>query len=369
MIKLARPVISETIIDKVASVLRSGNLVQGQYVRLFEEALQDYLGVENAIIVSSGTAALHLALLALDIQAGDEVIVPAFTFPATANVVENVGAKPVLVDISLSDYCLDSARIEGAITKKTKAIIVVHEFGQAGDMGKIVGIARKHNLYLIEDAACAIGTRFDNRPVGAFGSMGCFSFHPRKIITTGEGGAVVTNDTALAEKIKALRNHGLTSSGANDFSYAGLNYRMTDFQAVMGYYQLSGLEDDIRKRVHLARKYRETLSVFDWLKLPEIFENRRHIYQTFHVLLEDNLDRGQFIAHLKSNGIEANIGAQGLHILPFFKAKYGYAPSDFPQASLAFQHGLALPIGAHVGKGDIDFIAETMDAIHHHLMN
>ena len=369
MIKLAKPVISEEIIDKVVSVLRSGNLVQGQYVRLFEEKLQDYLGVENATIVSSGTAALHLALMALDIQNGDEVIVPAFTFPATANVVENVGAKPVFVDISLSDYCLDPALIEGAVTKNTKAIIVVHEFGQAADMEKIVGIARKHNLYLIEDAACAIGTRFDNRPVGAFGTLGCFSFHPRKIITTGEGGAVVTNDKALAEKINALRNHGLASSGAADFDYAGLNYRMTDFQAVMGYYQLSGLEEDIRKRIHLARKYRENLSVFNWLELPEPFENRRHIYQTFHVLLEGALDRVQFISHLKSNGIETNLGAQGLHLLPFYKNKYEYAASDFPQASRAFQHGLALPIGAHVAEGDIDFIAETMDAIHRHLMN
>lgn len=367
MIKLAKPVISETIIDKVATVLRSGNLVQGQYVRLFEEALQDYLGVENAVVVSSGTAALHLALMALHIQDGDEVIVPAFTFPATANVVENVGAKPVLVDISLSDYCLDPARIEGAITKNTKAIIVVHEFGQAADMEKIVKIARKHNLYLIEDAACAIGARFNNRPVGAFGTVGCFSFHPRKIITTGEGGAVVTNDNALAEKISALRNHGLTSSGAADFSYAGLNYRMTDFQAVMGYYQLSGLEDDIRKRIHLAQKYGENLSVFNWLKLPETIENRRHIYQTFHIFLEGDLDRGQFITHLKSHGIEANFGAQGLHILPFYKNKYEYAESDFPQASLAFHHGLALPIGAHVAEEDIDFIAETMDTIHHHL--
>jgi perosamine synthetase len=368
MINLAKPIISETIIEKVAAVLRSGNLVQGQHVRLFEQALQDYLCVEHAVVVSSGTAALHLALMALHIQNGDEVIVPAFTFPATANVVENVGGRPVLIDISLSDYCLDPARIEGAITKKTRAIIVVHEFGQAADMEKIVQLARKHNLYLIEDAACALGTRFNNRPVGTFGSVGCFSFHPRKIITTGEGGAVVTGVKGLAEKIHALRNHGLTSSGASDFSYAGLNYRMTDFQAVMGYYQLSGLEDDIQKRIRLAQKYGENLSVFKWLKLPETLESRRHIYQTFHIVLEDDLDRGQFISLLKNYGIEANFGAQALHLLPFYKNKYAYAASDFPQASLAFHHGLALPMGTHVTEEDIDFIADTMKLIYDELV-
>jgi len=369
MIKLAKPIISETIIDKVAEVLRSGNLVHGQYTRLFEDALQDYLSIENAIIVSSGTAALHLALMALHIQNGDEVIVPAFTFPATANVVENVGAKPILVDISLTDYCLDPKRIEGAITKNTKAIIVVHEFGLAADIGEIVKIAHTHNLYLIEDAACAIGTRFNDRPVGTFGTVGCFSFHPRKIITTGEGGAVVTNDKDLAEKINALRNHGLTQSGVTDFCYAGLNYRMTEFQAVMGYYQLSGLEDDIRMRIHLAKKYREYLSVFNWLRLPEQFENRRHIYQTFHIVLDSDINRGQFIALLKNHGIEANLGAQGLHLLPFYKNKYEYIAADFPQASLAFHHGVALPIGTHVTEADIDFIAETMDTIYQCLRN
>jgi perosamine synthetase len=367
MIKLAKPVISEAVIQEVAEVIRSGNLVQGPRVGQFEEALRDYLDIEHVAVVSSGTAALHLSLMALSIKNGDEVIVPAFTFPAPANAVENVGAKPVFVDISLADFCIDPSRIEDVITERTKAIIVVHEFGQAAELEKIVEIAKRRDLHLIEDAACAIGAQWKNRPVGSFGILGCFSFHPRKVITTGEGGAITTGDASLAQRIRALRNHGLSAPGTSEFTYAGLNYRMTDFQAVMGHGQLMHVEEEIAARIKQAEQYRGSLSDCGWLRTPETLENRRHIYQTFHVLLDDAMDRDRLIRHLKEQGVETILGAQALHILPYYKTKYGYAPSDYPQALRAFRQGLALPMGSHVTGDNIDTICDRLRHIHRSL--
>lgn len=209
MIRLTRPYIPDEAIEKCIEVLRSGNLVQGLYAEKFEQAISDYLDVKHAMVVSSGTAALHLSLIALGIGPGDEVIVPAFSFPATANVVELVGAKPVFVDIKLDDFCIDASFIESVITNNTKAIIPVHEFGMPANMKPVLKLAEKYKLFIIEDAACALGAEYENRKAGAFGNLGCFSFHPRKAITTGEGGVVVTNDISLAEKIRAIRNHGI----------------------------------------------------------------------------------------------------------------------------------------------------------------
>lgn len=364
MIKLAKPLISEAVIQEVAEIIRSGNLVQGPRVERFEEALQDYLNIEHAVVVSSGTAALHLSLMVLNIKHGDEVIVPAFTFPATANAVENVGAKPIFVDISLADYCLDPARIEETVTERTKAIIVVHEFGQAAEMERIVDVAKRRNLHLIEDAACAIGTRWKNRPVGTFGILGCFSFHPRKVITTGEGGAITTGDPFLAKRLRALRSHGLSAPGTLEFTDAGLNYRMTDFQAVIGQGQLARVEEEIEIRIQQALQYQGHLFSCGRLRAPEVLENRRHIYQTFHVLLDDDLDRNQWIRRLREDGVEAGLGAQALHILPFYKARYGYGSSDYPQALRACRQGLALPVGSHLNGEDIDAICDRLRRIH-----
>jgi len=276
MIKLAKPNISEEAIKKASDVIRSGNLVQGKYVKEFEESLCRYLNVKNAIVVSSGTAALHLALLVLDIKKGDEVIVPAFTFPATANVVEIVGAKPIFVDITLDDFCIDTSKIEEKITSNTKVIIPVHEFGQAAKMDDIMNIAKKYNLKIMEDAACALGAEINNKKVGTFGDLGCFSFHPRKAITTGEGGAIVTNNDVLAEKLRALRNHGISLvNNKVDFIYAGLNYRMTDFQAALGLVQLSEIENIIEQRIKIANLYDDKLSYNSKIKLPYYFENHR----------------------------------------------------------------------------------------------
>lgn len=364
MIKLARPNISKLAIEKVIAVLKSGNLVQGKYVKEFEAALQIYLGVKHAVLVSSGTAALHLSLLALGIKTGDEVIVPAFSFPATANVVELVGAKPVFVDIKLDDFCINPTQIESKITEKTKAIIPVHEFGQSADMKKILEIAHKHKLQIIEDAACALGAEFNNQKVGTLGTLGCFSFHPRKAITTGEGGCVVTNDDRLADKIRSLRNHGISvDKGKIDFIQAGFNYRLTDFQAVLGLHQLAEIEDVIKQRIHTAKKYDALLSTIEEIRIPPRLKNRKAVYQTYHVLLDSRMNRDKIINDLKKSGIETNFGAYALQCIKYYKQKYHYEDADYPNAFRAFKHGLALPMGNHIKNKNISFIVDKLHTI------
>ncbi|MCD4744375.1 MAG: DegT/DnrJ/EryC1/StrS family aminotransferase [Desulfobacteraceae bacterium] len=361
MIKLANPNIPAPALEKVIEVLKSGNLVQGEYVKKFEEALRAYHGVRNAIAVSSGTAALHLALLVLKIKQGDEVIIPAFTFPATANVVELVGATPIFVDISLDDFCINTLKIEKKINSKTKAIIPVHEFGQAARMDDIKKIAENYDLKIIEDAACALGAEFRNEKVGTFGDLACFSFHPRKAITTGEGGLVITDNDELADKIRSFRNHGIQSiDGKIDFGFPGLNYRMTDFQAALGLPQLKNIEDNINKRTNIANEYNQELADIEWINTPKGLSNRKMEYQTYHVLVKTKIDRDSLLVYLRKNDIEANYGAQGLNCINFYKKKYKLTIDSAPNASNAFYKGVALPIGNHITNIDIFKIVSTL---------
>jgi perosamine synthetase len=359
IIPLARPFILDESITGAIEVLKSGNLVQGHYVRLLEEELRKYLNIKHAILLSSGTAALYSTLLALNIGPGDEVIIPAFTFIATANVVEAVGAKPVLVDISANDFNIDAELISKAITPKTKAIMPVHEFGQAARMDKITAIAKEKNLIIVEDAACALGTIYQGTKVGTNGIVGCFSFHPRKIITTGEGGLVVTNDDFLAAKIRAFRNHGIekTAGGKMDLYSWGLNLRMTDIQAAIGLPQLPVLDNYLKNRTKLAGYYNYGLEKADGINTPFYIKDGSHTYQTYHVLLDEKFNRDAIIESLKSRQIETNLGAQAIHMLSFYRKKYGYKTDDFPNAARAYKSGLALPIGHHVNKDDLDYIS------------
>ena len=362
MIKLAKPNISENAIKKVSDILRSGNLVQGEYVEKFENDLKNYLDAEHAVVVSSGTAALHLSLLALGIKTGDEVIVPAFTYPATANVVEMVGAKSIFVDINLDDFCIDVTKIEEVITDKTKAIIPVHEFGQAVDIAPIISIAKQYNLKIIEDAACALGTEYNNQKVGSFGDVGCFSFHPRKAITTGDGGVAVTNNEKLANKIKSLRNHGIsTINGKIDFKYAGLNYRMTEFQAVIGIDQLRNFDNQISYRKVLAKKYDNSLKKNKFIKVPKLFNERKMTYQSYHILLDDSLSRDDLIRYLKKNGIESNYGAQALNMLDYFRRKYNLNKKDYANSCISYNQGVVLPLGNFINISEIEKITKTID--------
>lgn len=361
VIKLSKPYIPEDCISNVVEVLRSGNLVQGEYVKKFENEVQAYLNVKHAVLVANGTAALHLSLVSLGIGSGDEVIVPAFTFPATANVVELVGAKSILVDINLDDFCINTSLLEKAITPNTKAIIPVHEFGQSAQMSEIMRIAAKYNLKVVEDAACALGTEYKRQKVGTFGDTGCFSLHPRKAVTSGEGGIIVTNDDDIARSLRILRNHGIEyKDGKNDFVAAGFNYRLTDFQAALCLPQLMEIEKIIDHRMQQANVYNQILK--DHVKIPSIFEDRRMVYQTYHILVSETTNRDELIRNLKEKDIEANFGAQALNTLTYYQKKYSYKKEDFPNAVIANEKGLALPLGMHVSHVDLNYVISSLIA-------
>ena len=360
-IKLARHTFSDEILAEVCDVLRSGNLVQGAKVAQLEEHIQNFLGIRNAILVSSGTAALHLALVALGVGPGDEVIVPAFTYPATANVVELVGAKCVIVDISLNDLCIDVAAIESRITSKTKAIIPVHEFGMPCDLRALLEVANKHTLPVIEDAACAFGSEFAGKKVGSFGAMGCFSLHPRKAITTGEGGVITTDSSDTAKLLKELRAHGMVMrDGRYDLVRAGFNYRLTEFQAVLGLGQLREFPATMIRRSEIADILDSELASLSWLSTPMRFPDRKSVFQSYHVLCAAHIDRRRVIELLREKGIESNLGAHALNHLSYYQGKYGLRPADFPNASRAYTHGLVVPIGSHMDEEDVAHLVSTI---------
>ena len=354
MIRLVVPEIGEEEIQAVIAVLRSGHLVQGEYVQEFERLVAEYVGVKHAVAVSSGTAALHLGLLSLGIGPGDEVIVPDFTFPATANVVELVGAKPVLIDIDISTYNLDVNQIRPAITPRTKAILPVHLFGQPADMEPILQIAREYGLLIIEDAACALGAEYRGRKCGAMGNLGCFSFHPRKAITTGEGGMVVTDDDGVAERVRRLRNHGMTKAkeGSN-FELAGFNYRMTDFQGALGTVQMRRLEGIIARRMELARQYDKALAGIASVIRPRAMDGVRHIWQSYVILLREGSDRDEVMTTLKENGIETTIGTYSIGAQPHYASNSKFLSSS----RHAYKHSLCLPLYPQMLVADIERVS------------
>jgi dTDP-4-amino-4,6-dideoxygalactose transaminase len=363
-IPLARPDIREEDIALVNEVLRSGMLVQGEYVLKLEKAFADYHKVKHAIAASNGTATLHLALKALGIGKGDEVLVPAFSYIATANVVELVGATPVFIDIDDATFNIDASLIEEKITSRTKAIIPVHEFGLACDIKEVCAIAAKHGLFVVEDAACALGAKQYDKLVGTFGIIGSFSLHPRKSITAGEGGILLTNDDFLATKLRQLRNHGIhMEEGEMNFVEAGFNYRMTDFQAALAYSQFQRLDSILEYKNELAGIYFSAIKNQKVI-LPSIPVNRNHTWQTFHLLLDDSLDQKKIIADLKQKGIGTNYGAQCIPAQSYYFKKYNLNSEKlFPNAYRAYKKGLAIPIYDLVKKEEADYIAQTINQI------
>lgn len=364
MIRLCEPDITNTELQAVSEVLKTGYLVQGVRVRELEEKIEKYLHIQHAIAVSNGTAALHLALIALEIGPGDEVIVPDFTFPATANVVELVGAKSVFVDIDINTFNIDTAKIEAKINKNTKAIIPVHEFGLAANLDAIISISKKYNLKIIEDAACALGASFHKEYVGTKGDIGCFSLHPRKAITTGEGGIIVTNNSEIALKLRILRNHGIyAKDGAIDFVLPGFNYRMTDIQGALGNVQMEKLNSIIGRRKELADLYFEGLSANKNLLLPGKYNDNEHTYQTFYIILDQKLNRDFVMKELRQQGIECNYGAYPLHSLSYYKQKYSYSDSEFTNSLIAFNQGIALPLHSRLSDSDIKYVIDKLSLL------
>lgn len=361
-IELSRPDITEEDISAVVRVLRSGHLVQGPEVARLERVFAQLVGSRHAVAVSNGTASLHLALIALGIGPGDEVIVPAFSYIATANVVERVGARCVFVDVEPGIFNVGPEGVEAAITPRSRAIVPVHEFGLACDIARIAEIGRRRGIPVIEDAACALGALRGRRHVGSVGEVGSFSLHPRKAVTSGEGGMLTTDDDALATQFRILRNHGIDER--REFVAAGLNCRMTDFQAALVHGQLTRLDAILDRRAELASVYRHELGAAGWLELPKVPEGCRHSWQTFHALLSDTIDRDGVIQALAERGIGANYGAQCIPAQPYFRDRYRLdSESLFANAYGAWRHGLALPLHSAMSRQDVVQVATQLTEV------
>lgn len=379
---ITRPFIGDEELAAVQEPLRSGWLVQGPKVREFEDKFATFTGAGHALATSSCTTALHLAVAALDLKPGDEVIVPAFTWVATANVVEYMGARPIFCDVDLETFNVDVAQVESKITDRTVGIIPVHLFGLAADMDPIMALARDRGLWVVEDAACAFGTRYHGRHVGTIGNLGCFSFHPRKSITTGEGGMVTTDDADMAATIASLRDHGASASdyarhtGSGSFRLAeydllGYNYRLTDLQAAVGSVQMDRAEWILEQRVRCATAYDRLLADAGWLRTPAVPHGYDHAYQAYVCLYapeEPSLgnverlheQRNRLMAALEADGIATRPGTHAAFAQGFYRSKYGLEPADFPRAYIADRLSLALPVFPQMEDDDLGFVADRL---------
>jgi len=311
----------------------------GEYIGRFEQEFSCYSDCQYGVAVSNGTVAIHLALIALGIGEGDEVIVPDLTFAASINAIIHANATPVIVDVEEESWCIDPKKIEESITSKTKAIIPVHLYGQACDMSSIMKIAEKHNLKVIEDCAEAHGAMYGGEKVGSFGDIGCFSFFGNKVITTGEGGMCVTNNVVLDEKLRVLRDHGMSKTKRYWHDVVGYNYRMTNLQAAIGLAQLERIDEIHRNRNHYEQTYKSILSEKDF-KFQNRLENRTKITWLVSVLLKDNIDRDDFIGKLKGKGIDARPFFYPLSAMNIYKE---YCRFETPVARKLSKMGLNLP--------------------------
>jgi perosamine synthetase len=345
-VRLARPEVGAEEAAAVAAVLDSGQLTMGPKVGEFEAALADACETADAVAVSSGTAALHLAVLALGLGPGDEVLVPAYTFPATANVVAFAGATPVLVDVDPVTMNIDPERAHAAVTPRTKAILPVHLFGRPARLEELP------ELPLIEDAAGALGARRAGRACGSIGVAGCLSFHPRKIVTTGEGGAVTTSDPQIAASVRQLRHHGWATP--DDMPVPGLNYRIPDLLCAIGIPQVQRLEQLLAGRERVAAAYAERLRDLP-VVLPEADPGDRHGLQAYVIQVED---RDRVKEQLLAQGIEVQIGTYSLPLLRAYEAQ-----GAFPGARHAFERALALPFHSQLGDAELDRVAAALTAL------
>jgi len=364
VIPLARPYVGDEELEELRQVLESGQLGQGPKVAELEAQVADVVGARHAIATTSCTTALHLSLVALDIRPGDEVLVPDFTFPATANVVVQQGATPVLVDIDPHTYNLDTDHLASLVTPRTRAVIPVHLFGLSADMGPVLKIAGDNGLAVIEDAACALGATYHGAPCGSFGDLACFSFHPRKIITTGEGGMVVTDRDDLAERLRLLRNHGgVPLQYWSSFEAAGFNYRMSDLQAAVGVVQARRLPELLARRRSVAELLRAQLATLEGVRGPVEPDGLGHVYQSFVTMLDPAVDRDALVARLRARGIETTLGTYALHEQPFFQERFGYSGGQLPASSSAFHQTLALPFYPQMDASDVDTVVESLAAV------
>lgn len=366
MIRLASPDIRDADIARCNDVLASGNLVQGATVEAFEQALTDFTGFGECAVVSSGTAALHLALLAAGIAPGDRVLVADFTFAATANAVVHAGAEPLFCDVHPATYVLTPEAVEARLAEAgngtVQAIIVVHEFGCPAEIERICKLAGDAGIRVIEDAACALGTVADGHHVGYYSDAACFSFHPRKAITTGEGGAVISRHGGMIERIRRLRNHGIERlADGIDFTDAGLNYRLTDFQAALAIGQLERYMQELARRRELASVYQALLENEARLALPLPLAG--HSWQSYMVVLAPDIDRNRVISRMREQGVETNLGAQALHRLDYYSRRYGETDERYPSAARLYDSGLVLPLYGRLDERQLETVTQSLGRV------
>jgi dTDP-4-amino-4,6-dideoxygalactose transaminase len=368
--------------QSVLEPLDSGWLVQGTKVQEFEQQWSDFTNANDSIAVTSCTSAMHLSLAALGFGPGDEAIVPAFTWISTANVVEHLGGSVVFCDIDINTFNIDTNLIEGKITPKTKVILPVHLFGMPADMLPITSLAKEHNIHVVEDAACGFGAKYLGKHVGTFGDAGCFSFHPRKAITTGEGGMVTTGDQGLAKKIRRLRDHGAETTDLQrhlgsrpylltDHTVAGYNQRMTDIQGALGAAQMKRASEILEERRFLANRYDMAFGGLDWLSIPKVEDGYEHGYQSYACLFEPevinensvsriNVMRNAWMDKLQNDGVSTRPATHAVHMLSYYKEKYGIKPVGFPNAYAADQCSISLPLFHGMKEDEQNFVIDKV---------
>lgn len=374
-IPVARPYFGQEEEAAIADALRSGWVAQGTRVAEFEKRFAEYVGAQHAVAVSSCTTALHLALSVSRIGPGDEVICPSLSFIATANAIAYTGATPVFVDIDAETYNLDPARIEESLTPRTRAILVVHQIGLPAALDEILEIAARQNLLVIEDAACAIGSEYNGRRIGApHGAVACFSFHPRKILTTGEGGMITTSNAEISARLRRLRQHAMSVSDVvrhsaseivvESYDELGYNYRITDLQAAMGIVQLGRLEEFLRRRRYLASRYSEQLQRFGWLSTPKVPDKCLHNFQSYMVRLQPGarITRDSLMQRLLECGVSTRRGIMAIHRERRYRDPRW--EERLPKTNAATDECLILPLFHQMTVEEQDSIIECIQEVY-----
>jgi perosamine synthetase len=375
-IQISLPSLGEEEWQACREPLLSGWLTQGPKVAAFERAFAERHRVKHALAVTSCTTGLHLALAGLGIGPGDEVIVPAFTWVATANVVLYCGATPVFVDVDPRTYNIDIAAVAAKVTSRTRAVIAVHLFGLCVDVDALRAVLPR-GVAIVEDAACAAGSSWQGRPAGTLGEVAAFSFHPRKSVTTGEGGMVTTDDAALAERMNQMRNHGGSLSEEQrhhgprpyllaEYNVLGYNYRMTDLQGAVGLVQLGKLDKFIDERARWAAWYTRELASVHWLRLPSEPAGGRHGWQAYVTFVDPAkapMPRNQLMERLQAQGISTRPGTHAVHMLGYYRERFGLSPDDFPGARDCNDHSMAIPLHNRMSEEDYHYVVAALRAL------
>jgi len=363
-IPLIKPFIPADALSRIGDVLKSGYLTEGPVTKEFESLCKDYIGVNHAFAVCNCTVGLEAALRAVGVGQGDEVIVPDYTYPATASVVHLVGATPVLVDVDPGSMLIDLEKAEVALSPRTKAIMPVSLFGNPLDYDQLKKFKEKHNLIVIEDAACSIGAKFKDTMVGAWADISVFSMHPRKFITTGEGGLITTNNAEYAAFIDAYKHFGIQKSAEREemvFGMMGTNYKLCNIQSALGVSQMCMIEELLQGRLDLARRYDELLQDMDRVSLPSVVNEGRHSYQTYSVFVDN---RDQIMKSMRSQGIEAQIGTYSLHLHPAFQnGAQCVIHGNLTGSITAFEKALALPLFHDMTEAQLERVCRVLKSL------